>query len=144
MSKLSLWRKFKLFLEYRDQISKIEKALLTDFNTRIDGAHRLYTVINVPQELIEEPYNLRKSDIDVFAQNFIKDYSSQLSRFLNSRGLNEMYDFYEVTKVDKYSYLVVIGFSLFNTQKIYTNFFYIFLPIFGLVTTLVSLFLDLK
>lgn len=144
MSKISLWRKFKLFLEYRDQISKIEKALLTDFNTRIDGAFRLYTVINVPQELVEEPYNLRKSDIDVFAQNFIKDYSSQLSRFLNSRGLNEMYDFYEVTKVDKYSYLVVIGFSLFNTQKIFTNFFYILLPILGLITTFVSLFLYLK
>lgn len=138
MSKVSFWKKIKLFFEYRDIISKVEKILVSDFNTRIDGSYRLYTVINVPQEVIEEPYNLRKSDIDMIAQNFIREYSSQIARFLNSRGLTEMYELYEVTKVDKYSYLVVIGFSLFNTQKYYTNFFYIFLPIFSIITAITA------
>ena len=40
---------------------------------RIDNADRLYTVLNIPTNLVEEPYNLRKDDIDKIAQNYIRD-----------------------------------------------------------------------
>lgn len=139
MYKVSWWKKLKLFLDYKRAVDKIEKPLLVDFNTRVDGAYRLYTVINIPQELVEEPYNLRRTDIDAISQNFIREYSTQISRYLNSQGLSEMYDFYDVTKVDKYSYLVIIGFSLFNTQKFYTGIFYVALPIVGILTLILSL-----
>ena len=126
--KVSFWKKLSLFLTYRNTLRKIKGQLLTSFGARVDNVSRIYTVVNVPESLIEEPYNVRKSDIDTIAKTFIKDYSSELSRFLNSNGLMELYDFYEVEKVGKYSYLVILGFSLFNTQKFFSRLYYIYLP----------------
>jgi effector-binding domain-containing protein len=96
---------------------------------RIDRADRIYTVLNIPTDLFEEPYNLRKEDIDSIAQKYIKDYISELSKFLNSIGLSEIYDFYEpVKKVDKYSYLVVIGFRQLDSVDVNRIIYRIIIP----------------
>ena len=104
---------------------------------RIDNADRLYTVLNIPTNLVEEPYNLRKDDIDKIAQNYIRDYINELSQFLNSIGLSEIYDFYEpIKKVDKYSYLIVIGYKQLDSVEINKIIYRILLPIisiFGLI-----------
>ena len=142
MRNISLFKKISLFFTYRKAIGKIKKQLERDFNVRIDKAQRIYTVLNIPSELIEEPYNLRKGDIDVLAQNFIKEYSSQLSRFLDANGLYELYDFYDVEKVDKYSYLLIFGFSLFNSQKFLRNIYLICLPLTVLSTLLTWLYFN--
>jgi hypothetical protein len=142
MRNISLFKKISLFFTYRKAIGKIKKQLERDFNVRIDKAQRIYTVLNIPSELIEEPYNLRKGDIDVLAQNFIKEYSSQLSRFLDANGLYELYDFYDVEKVDKYSYLLIFGFSLFNSQKFLRNIYLIWLPLTVLSTLLTWLYFN--
>lgn len=123
--KISFLKKVKLFLTYRKELRKSSKELLEAFNARVDGASRIYTVLNIKPELIEEPYNLRKEDIDKLAKNYIREYSNELSKFLNSKNLMELYDFYEVKKVEKYSYLLVFGFSLFDSAKFMRN-LYIF------------------
>jgi hypothetical protein len=143
MRNISLFKKISLFFTYRKAIKKIERELEREFNVRIDGASRIYTVLNVPSELIEEPYNLRKADIDALAQNFIKEYSSQLSKFLDANGLYELYDFYDVEKVDKYSYLLIFGFSLFNSQKMLRNIYLIWIPIIVLISLLTWLYFSL-
>ena len=79
---------------------------------------------------------MRKSDIDNVAQNFVREYTSALSKFLNSNGLFELYDFYDIEKVEKYSYLVVFGFSLFNTQKVARNLIFWVLPSILIISTL--------
>lgn len=140
MKKISYFRKVKLFLNYRKYLKKISVQLEQDYNARVDGALRIYTVLNVPVELIEEPYNLRKEDIDKLAKNFITEYSNKLSLFLNAKNLMEMYDFYEVKKVDKYSYLLVYGFSLFDSAKFY-RIFYITIFTFSFATLLALLFI---
>jgi hypothetical protein len=139
MKNISIFRKISLFFTYRKAIRKIEKELEKEFNIRIDGAYRIYTVLNVPSELIEEPYNLRKGDINTLSQNFIKEYSSQLSRFLDSNGLYELYDFYDVEKVDKYSYLLIFGFSLFNSQKVFRNIYLYWIPSIVIISILTIL-----
>jgi len=84
----------------------------------------MYTVLNVPEERFEEPYNTRLADIDTISQTYIRDYIIRLSDFLDSKGLSELYDFYEpVKRVEKYSYLIVIGFKPFNSVK-YNNILY--------------------
>jgi len=140
MRNISFFKKLSLFFTYRKSIKKIEKQLEREFNVRIDGAFRIYTVLNIPSELIEEPYNLRKADIDALAQNFIKEYSTQLSKFLDTNGLYELYDFYDVEKVDKYSYLLIFGFSLFNSQKMLRNIYLIWIPIIVTVSFLTWLY----
>ena len=129
MRKVSIFKKISLFLSYIKIIKSLSRDLGTNFGARIDNAYRIYTVLNIPENLIEEPYNLRKADIDNLAKNFMRDYSNQLSRFLNENGLIELYDSYDVEKVDKYSYLMIFGFSLFNTQKFFRNLYLIYLPL---------------
>jgi hypothetical protein len=132
MRKISYFRKIALFFSFRKTLKKLRNELKDSFNARIDGASRIYTVINIPSSMIEEPYNLRKEDIDSLAKRYIQDYSKSLSFFLNSKQLFELYDYYEVKKVDKYSYLVVFGFSLFDSVTFLTR-YYTTLIIFGLL-----------
>jgi hypothetical protein len=138
MKKVSFFKKISLYNFWRKSLSTRKSELLDNFNARVDSSYRIYTVINIPSALIEEPYNLRKSDIDLLAQTYIKEYSSKLSQYLNTLNLMELYDYYEVTKVDKYSYLIVFGFSLFKSHIFLRN---LLLTGIGISTILIILFL---
>ena len=121
---MTLFRKLKLFWQYCKIIKSNRVVLEGDYKIRIDKAHRIYTVLNVPESNFGEPYNLRTADIDTISQAYLREYISRLSDFLNSCGLSELYDFYEpIKKVEKYSYLIVIGFKPFNSVK-YNNILY--------------------
>jgi len=115
----------------------LEKRL----NIRLDRTKRLYTVFNIPPETFGE-YNLRTSDIARVSEPYIQEYLRQLSRQLDSLGLKELYDVYDVSKVDKYSFLIIIGFSLFNTTKIARNLWYRLVP--SLVTLSILFFIYFK
>ena len=141
---ISLFKKLKIYSQYKKLIKENRLDLENRFNLRIDEAYRLYTVINVPPDNIGEAYSLKKSDIDRIAENFIKEYSTELGTFLNSKGLNELYDFYELKKVDKYSYLVVVGFSMFRSDERRSRILKIWIPIISTLFILGSLFFILK
>jgi len=126
--KVSLFKKIKLLFFYRRKLMELEKELYNRFFIRIDNAYRMYTVLTIPEEQIDEPYRLRKQDIDVISVNFIKEYSSGVSKFLNANELQELYDWYETKKVDKYSYLLIFGFSLFKTDKVFRSLLIYWLP----------------
>lgn len=137
--KISLTKKIKLFWEYKKYINSCKIDLEKQFNIRVDRSYRLYTVLNIPETIIGEAYSLRKSDIDKISENFTREYTSGLSKFLDSKNLSELYEVYEIRKVDKYSYLLVFGFSLFKSNKYYSNIYYKVLPIS--IATLLGLIL---
>ena len=139
--KTSFLKKLKLFLSYRKTIRADKTEILQKFGFRIDNANRLYTVLNIPEELVGEAYSLKKSDIDTISQTFIKEFVKEVSTLLNSKGLNELYDIYEVKKVDKYSYLIVIGFSLFKSNTFYNRLYYIFIPATVVLGTILTFLL---
>jgi hypothetical protein len=145
--KISLYKKLKLFKEFRKILKLNENEIGQIFGSRVDDAYRIYNVLNIPEEIIGEPYNLRKSDIDRFAETMVKEYSSKISEYLDSKGLKEMYDFYEVTKVDKYAYLVVLGFSLpnnpFRSNKYYDNLRLRVIPSMSIISIILILLLFL-
>ena len=142
MSKnISLLKKIKIFKEYKKIIKSIKDELESSFGVRIDKAWRIYSVINIPIEDVGEPYNLKRSDIDKIAESSIKGFSSELGIFLDAKGLKEMYDFYEVQKVDKYSYLLVFGFSLFKSNEYYDKIRFRVIPAVVLTSIIVSLIL---
>ena len=141
---ISLFKKLKIYSQYKKLIKENRLDLENRFNLRIDEAYRLYTVINVPPDNIGEAYSLKKSDIDRIAENFIKEYSAELGTYLNSKGLNELYDFYELKKVDKYSYLVVVGFSMIRSDERRSRIFKIWIPIISTLFILGTLFFILK
>lgn len=135
MSKISLLKKIKSFKEYKKIIKSIKDELEQSFGIRIDKAWRMYYVINIPIEEVGEPYNLKKSDIDKIAESSIRNFSIELGLFLDSKGLKEFYDFYEVKKVDKYSYLLVFGFSLFKSNEYYDKIRFRIIP--GVITAII-------
>lgn len=142
MKNISFLKKLRLFNSYSKIIKENKKELLNSFGIRIDRAKRMYTVLNIPEEIIGEAYSLKKSDIDRISENFIKKYGEELSIFLNSKGLNELYEYYEIKKVDKYSYLLVWGFRFFKSQKFYNNLYYKVTPII-LILSVILLFIFL-
>jgi len=142
--KVSLFKKIKLLFFYRRKLMELEKELYNRFFIRIDNAYRMYTVLTIPEEQIDEPYRLRKQDIDVISVNFIKEYSSEVSKFLNANELQELYDWYETKKVDKYSYLLIFGFSLFKTDKVFRSLLIYWLPFISLIVISSIIYLNLK
>ena len=134
---VSLFKKIYLFFVYRKNLLKAKVDLKLQFNMRIDNVYRFYTVLNIPEDFFEEPYNIRKTDIDVISSNYIKSFNDRISLFLNTRGLTELYKLYDIEKVDKYSYLFVFGYSLLDTKQIVINliYFLLFLIILSLILT---------
>lgn len=142
MKKLSFYKKLKLLRLFNKKIEENKTELEKKFNIRIDRAKRLYTVLNIPEEIIGDAYSLKKSDIDRISENYIKKYGEELANFLNSKSLNELYKYYKIEKVDKYAYLLVYGFSLIKSDKFYKNIYYIILPSsIILLSSLIFLFL---
>ena len=133
-----MFKKLKLFSSWKKTIKSSRIELQQRFNLRIDNAMRLYTVINIPEELIGEAYSLKKSDIDRISETYLREFSSELSKFLNGKNLQELYEVYEIKKVDKYSYLLVFGFSQFKTTKFYNWLYFGVIPT-GVILTLISL-----
>jgi len=142
MRRISLIKKIKLFSEYKDIIDFNSKKLLSEFNIRIDYAYRMYTVLNINPDEIGEAFSLKKSDIDKISENYIRQYSTSLSKYLDELGLKELFDYYKVEKVDKYSYLIVYGFSQFKSHNYYNFLYYGVIPTL-LISIIASLILFL-
>jgi hypothetical protein len=139
MANISFFKKLSLFSYYKKTIKLNKINLERELNIRIDSAYRLYTVLNIPEELYGE-FTLKKSDIDKISESYIKEYMFEFSKSLRGMGLNELFESYEVKKVSKYSYLLVVGFSLFRSNVFYNNLYYKFLPALVIVS-IISYFL---
>lgn len=126
---INIFKKIYLFFIYRRNLLKIETDLKVQFNIRIDRIFRFYTVLNIPEEIFEEPYNIRKADIDLLSGNYLREFNNKLTIFLSDRGMTELYKLYDLEKVDKFSYLLVFGFSLLNTKRLANNLIFIVTPI---------------
>lgn len=136
MKRISIFKKIRLYFYFRKQIKRHKSDLLLKFNMRVDRVTRLYTVLNIPPELIPDAYNLKKSDIDRLSAQFIREYSNAVSDFLDNIPVKELYSFYQVDKIDKYGHLIVIGFSLFRSDRLANVIFLRILPILTLLASI--------
>lgn len=143
MKKLSFWKKLSIYRTYRRIVLKNKNEFKDTYSLRLDRVNRIYTVINIPAEMFEEPYNLRTADINKISEPYITAYTKQISGLLDSKGLSELYRLYDVKKIDKFSYLVIIGFSLFDTAIVARNIFLKFLPITLILSAITLLILKL-
>ena len=134
MKRISFYKKLQLFTHFKKVLKSKKEELERDLNIRLDDAYRMYTVLNIPENIIGDAYILKKSDREVISESYIKEYVTELTRFLNVNGLSELFRTYEVKKVDKYSYLIVVGYSLFRSDKFYDRLYYRVLPALGILT----------
>lgn len=131
---LNIIKKFRLLFTYIKIILNNKNILNESYKIRYDYIFRLYTVINIPIDLIPDAYDLKKSDIDKLSQSYVSDFMVNISSLLNKIGLIELYIVYDLKKVDKYSYLVVIGFKFLKLEKLFRN---ILILLLVLLTTLI-------
>jgi hypothetical protein len=132
---MNIFKKIKLYWYFKRVIKSNKVTLQSNFNLRIDRADRLYSVLNIPENVFEDPYNTRKSDIETISQTYVRQYINDVSNYLDSLGLQELYDYYEpVKRVEKYSYLVVIGYKPFNSVEYNTIVYYRLLPIISVIS----------
>ena len=138
---MTIFKKLKLYFFFKKTLKQNKTTLLSRFFMKIDRASRIYTILNIPEKIINEPYNLRKSDIDTISEKYLREYISELSEYLNSIGLSELYDFYDpIDKVGKYSFLVIIGFKPFNSVFFNKIIYFWILPILSLILIIYFLF----
>jgi len=125
----NVFKNIKLFNFYKKRIKTVQDNLKLKYNVRIDKADRMYTVLNIPENLIGEAYSLKRSDIERISQTYLKEYVTELGIYLDSIELKELHKTYTVEKVGKYSFLLVFGFSLFKSHKYYNFMYYVFTPL---------------
>lgn len=139
MKNISFFKKLKLFRFYKKVLNDNRNQLEQKFGLRIDRSYRVYTVLNIPEEIIGEAYTLKKSDIDRISEVYIKEYTRELSQFLGKLGVGELCDFYEMKKVDKFSWLLVMGYSLFRSNEWYDKLRFRYLPISVITSIIIGL-----
>jgi len=138
--KVSFLKKVSFYFSYRKILLSNKKEFENSYNLRIDRVNRLYTVMNIPESAFGEPYNLRTSDISKISEPILAQFTKQISELLEKKGLSELYRLYDIKKVDKFSFLIIIGFSLFDTDKLAKLIFFRVLPTLITASLLILLF----
>ena len=84
--------------KYFNAVKSIEPELI-EGNLRVDWIGRIYTVINVTEELVQQP--------DLMQQSWVFQQLGPINTILLKHGLSND-AFPEITKIDQVSYLVVL------------------------------------
>lgn len=116
MKGVSFFKKIKLYRQYIKSIKNNKDKLNSpNINLRVDKVHRLYTVINMPEDVKTYGANL--------TEKYIKEYIQKVDPIFNNIGLNELVGILKMDKIDETNYLIVFGFSLMNTSKFWAWFY---------------------
>lgn len=110
-----MFQKIKLYSEYKKIIRENEEELQNKFSLRRDLVNRLYTVIHLDDEIVKQYY---PEDI---SKPYIAKFSTEVDNFLSTKGLRELVALRKVERITDEDYLVVIGYSLFDTAKVARN-----------------------
>ncbi len=113
--KISIWKKIKLYFVYTGIIKRGNYLLQNEANLRVDRVTRLYTVLNIDEEDIKN-YGPKLSNQIV--QKYINEYINKVDRLFNTMGLTELVGLMEIRKINELNYLIVFGYSIFNTSKV--------------------------
>ncbi|CAG7579885.1 MAG: hypothetical protein SLAVMIC_00143 [uncultured marine phage] len=111
MKKISLYKRLKLYNQYRKIIrDNRDKFASVNINLRVDRVNRLYTVLNMDDDV--------KTYGTSLTEKYIKEYITSVDSIFAQMGLSELVGILEITKLDETNYLIVFGFSLMDTAKL--------------------------
>ncbi len=128
--KTSLWKKIKFYFEYKKIIKFNLARLQGQFNLRKDRVNRLYTVLNLPEDAA-----IYGNDL---SEKYIKKYLADFDSFNKQSGLSQLIGILNIEKIDALNYLIIFGYSGFDTAKI-ANRIIISIIILVLTTTVFGL-----
>src|SRR5574344_2716933 len=99
--KIGLIKKLKLFNRYKNIIKKNRNELMNVYRFKIDRSYRLYTVVNIPQEVYGNIYNNDEQYINNVANVYLTKVLSKIDNYLLKIGLIELYSVYQISRVLK-------------------------------------------
>lgn len=115
--KTSLWNKIKFYFIYRRIVKKNLPRLNVQFNLRKDNVSRLYTVLNLPEDVTIYGKEL--------VDKYITKYVADINTFCKEIGINELIAILDSQRIDSTNYLLVFGYAGFNTAKIANRLIYL-------------------
>ena len=107
--------KLKAFYNYHKFLKQNKKELHDTYGISIDWIGRMWVVVNFTDKL--EMENIDKYGYPLLDELVVK-YVSNLDKFFMKEGMYEFVALDNVDRIEKYSVLVVINFSLFDLSKI--------------------------
>lgn len=125
-----MFNRFKLYLAYRKFLKENSKELLEIFNLQIDTVDRLYTVINLDPKQVEKYYT------EDLSGPTIREFLGKVDRYMLTKGLIELVGILKIDRIDDFNYLVVLGFTLFDTVTFYKRLIYTI--ILAIITTITA------
>jgi hypothetical protein len=128
---MNIFKRIQLFFTYRKIINSIKDKLLVENNLRIDRVYRLYTVINMPDDV--ENYGGK------LGKKYVEEYLRNIDQIFVGYGLYELVGILELKKLEGNNVLVVIGFKFLNTQRIAN--YLLFIAFIALISTFLIFFL---
>lgn len=130
MEKVSFFKKLKLYRQYIKAIKR-NKGKLSDskINLRVDNVHRLYTVLNMPDDV--------KTYGSGLTEKYIKEYIQKVDPIFKEMGLGELVGILKMDKIDETNYLIIFGFSLMNTPIFWRWFYFILVGIITFLSILI-------
>lgn len=106
-----MFKKIRNYFSYRSIVMEHEDEMASpQFALRVDLLGRMYTVINIPPDLV----NYSKDMVETV----IKQYISNTSSYLYGIGLMELVSVYAVQKLNEANYLVVFGYEHMDPRVI--------------------------
>lgn len=128
---MNIFKRIQLFFTYRKIINSIKDKLLVENNLRIDRVYRLYTVINMPDDV--ENYGGK------LGKKYVEEYLRNIDQIFVGYGLYELVGILDLKKLEGNNVLVVIGFKFLNTQRIAN--YLLFIVFIALISTFLIFFL---
>lgn len=113
-NKMSFFKKVRLFFIYKKIVDmNREKILDKSLNLRIDSVYRIYTVLNMTEDV--KTYGIS------VAERIITEYIQKMDGFFVNLNLSEYIGILDIEKVTDTDYLIVFGYGHFNTAKVMSN-----------------------
>lgn len=112
---MNIFKKIKLYKIYKDSIQENVEIFKNEFKIDINNWNELYTTISfidAPEEI------LQKIGQDALVEIEIKNYIKNFNTYLTKMNLNELYNLYDITKLNPKEYGVTFGFSLMNNRQL--------------------------
>lgn len=129
-------KKLYLFYIYSRIIRKNEAVFESDvFRLRRDMLQRLYTVINLPQDILSDKYSMGAEELRI--------YVHKVNQEMKRLGIMELVKLGRTQQIDDYNVFVQFEFKLFDVEKTANNLFGFLKGLgIGVITALLLFFLS--
>lgn len=107
---LNFFNKIKNYFIYLEWIFKKRSYLDQQFRLRIDNIGRIYTVINMPDDVLKYGTDLSINKVQLFVR--------QVGSYFKQENIYEFIMVRNVKRIDEINYLIVFGFSQIDQLKL--------------------------